>query len=117
MANIRNQEVRTDSSHQQTCDSLSNVVQNKSSRKHPSNGSIIQPSTQTIFDNNTVQELLNTLQEKGGSTATQQLPRGIDCNPASKIPDESNVNAAWPARLTGGSNGCDDCTLPPEPAG
>lgn len=117
MANTRNREVRTDSLCQQTRDNLNNLVQNNSSRKHPSNGSIIQPSTQTILDSNTVQELLNTLQEKAGSTATQQLPRGINCNPASKVPDESNVNAAWPVRLTGGCSGCDDHTLPQEPAG
>lgn len=117
MANTRNKEVRTDSLRQQTRDNLNNLVQNSSSRKNPSNGSIIEPSTQTILDSNTVQDLLNTLQEKVGSTATQQLPRGIDCNPASKVPDESKVNAAWPVSLTTGSNGCDDHTLPQEPAG
>jgi hypothetical protein len=117
MANTRNREVKTDSLHQQARDNLNNLVQNSSSRKHPSNGSIIQPSTQTILDSNTVQDLLNTYQDKVGSAATQQLPRGIDCNPASKIPDESNVNAALPVRLTGGSSGCDDHTLPQEPAG
>jgi hypothetical protein len=117
MVNTRNKEVRTDSLRQQTHDNLNNLVQNSSSRKLPSNGSIIEPSTQTILDSNTVQDLLNTLQEKVGSTATQQLPRGIECNPASKVPDESKVNAAWPVKLTGGSNGCDDHTLPQEPAG
>lgn len=117
MANTRNKEARTDSLNQQTRDNLNNLVQNSSSRKHPSNGSIIQPSTQTILDSNTVQDLLNTLQEKVGSNATQQLPRGIDCNPASKVPDESNVNTAWPVRLTDGSSGCDDLSLPHEAAG
>jgi hypothetical protein len=60
MANTRNREVRTDSLCQQTRDNLNNLVQNNSSRKHPSNGSIIQPSTQTILDSNTVQELRGT---------------------------------------------------------
>jgi hypothetical protein len=76
-------------------ENLTNQVQSKEpSGKHPTNGSIIQPPTKTIIDNKTAPDLLDTFQEKVGSTATQQLPRGIDCSPPSKIPDESNINAA-----------------------
>jgi hypothetical protein len=119
--------VRTDSLHQQTWDNLNNQVLNKeASRKHPANGSIIQSPTQTILHSNTAQDLLESLEQKVGSIGTQQLPRGIDCNPASKIPDESNISATWqlnvqhdcsPLKLTGGSSGYDDHNLPQEPAG
>lgn len=118
-ADVGNQQVRTDN--------FSNQVQSKESpRKHPTNGSIVQPSTQNILDNNTAQDLLDALHQNVGSSATQQLPRGIDCNPASRIPDETNMNTVWqlnvqrgcsPLKLTGGSSSYDDHNLPQEPAG
>jgi hypothetical protein len=101
-------------------------VQSKEpSIKHPANGSISQPPTEIIIDNNAASDLLSTFEEKVGSTATQQLPRGIDCNPSSNIPDECNISAEWqpmhrgcsPLKLTGGNNGYDNHTLPQEPAG
>jgi hypothetical protein len=103
-----------------------NQVQNKGlSGKLPSNGSIIQPPTKSLMDKATAPDLLNTFQEKVGSTATQQLPRGIDCNPSSRVQEETDINASWqvtqsgssPLKLTGGSSGYDDHTLPQEPAG
>jgi hypothetical protein len=109
-----------------TCNFTKQVQNKESSRKHPPNGSIIQPSTRTIPDNNTAQDLLDALQQSVGNTAIQELPRGIDCNPASKVPDEMNINAVWqmnaqhnctPLKLTGGSSGYDDHSLPQEPAG
>ncbi|PNF17496.1 Late secretory pathway protein AVL9-like protein, partial [Cryptotermes secundus] len=124
--NAKNQDERTVSLRHQRWENWSSQVHSKEpSGKHPANGSIIQPPTNAIIDNNAAPDLLDTFQEKVGSTATQQLPRGIDCNPPSKIPDESNINAAWqvtqsgcsPLKLTGGSSGYDNHTLPQEPAG
>jgi hypothetical protein len=118
-ADVRDQQLRTDN----CCDQ----VQNKdSSRKHPTNGSIVEPSTQTFLDNNAAQNLLDVLQQNVDSTAMQQLPKGIDCNPASKIPDEMHMNTVWqlnvrhgcsPLKLTGGSSGYNGHSLPQEPAG
>jgi hypothetical protein len=123
---MKNEEERTDSLHHQVWENFTNQVQSKEhSRKLPSNGRIIQPPTKSLIDKNTAPDLLDTFEEKVGSTATQQLPMGIDCNPSSRVPDESNINAAWqvtqsgrsPLKLTGGSSGYDDNTLPQEPAG
>jgi hypothetical protein len=117
---MKNEEERTDSLHHKAWENFTNQVQNKEpSGKLPSNGRIIQPPTKPLIDKNTAPDVLDTFQEKVGSTATQQLPRGIDCSPSSRVPDEANLDAAWqvPLKLTGGSSGCEDNTLPQEPAG
>ncbi|PSN33441.1 hypothetical protein C0J52_17961 [Blattella germanica] len=79
----------------------------------PSNGNI-------LLDKSAAQDLMDSLQIKVGTTASQQLPRGIDCSPATKLATEP---AAWqmtctPLKLTGGSSDYEDHGMPAqEPAG